>query len=353
MRWDLFCRVIDNFGDIGFGWRLAADLAARGETVRLWLDDASALRWMAPLGANGVQVRAWRDAGTETSVGDVVIETFGCDLPAAFVARMAGRLPPPVWINLEYLSAEAFAERQHGLPSPQLAGPGRGLTKWFFHPGFSAASGGLLRERGLLAARRAFDRDAWLDARGFRRGAGERVALVFCYPNPALARLLRALADRPTLVLLARGAAQQQAAEAEPIAGQRRIALPWLEQPEFDRALWSADLNFVRGEDSLVRAQWAGSPFVWQIYPQDDGVHARKLEAFIARFDAAAGPLAPAVWSLWRAWNGLHGWDAACASALEARLLPAWAEAVRRWREALAAEPDLVQRLQRFVASKR
>ncbi len=165
--------------------------------------------------------------------------------------------------------------------------------------------------------------------------------------------LLRALADRPTLVLLARGAAQQQAAEAEPIAGQRRIALPWLEQPEFDRALWSADLNFVRGEDSLVRAQWAGSPFVWQIYPQDDGVHARKLEAFIARFDAVAGPLAPAVWSLWRAWNGWRGWDAACASALEAGLQPAWAEAVRRWRETLAAEPDLVQRLQRFVASKR
>ena len=39
MRWDLFCRALDNYGDIGVGWRLAADLGARGEAVRLWLDD--------------------------------------------------------------------------------------------------------------------------------------------------------------------------------------------------------------------------------------------------------------------------------------------------------------------------
>ena len=31
MLWDLFCRVIDNHGDLGVCWRLARDLAARGE----------------------------------------------------------------------------------------------------------------------------------------------------------------------------------------------------------------------------------------------------------------------------------------------------------------------------------
>ena len=55
--WDIFCQVIDNFGDIGVCWRLAADLAARGHQVRLWVDDASALHWMAPQGAAGVEVR--------------------------------------------------------------------------------------------------------------------------------------------------------------------------------------------------------------------------------------------------------------------------------------------------------
>ena len=125
MRWDLFCRVIDNFGDIGVCWRLAADLAARGDTVRLWVDDARALAWMAPQGAPRVEVHAWAESA-QAEPAEVVVEAFGCDPPEAFVARMAARTAPPRWINLEYLSAEPYVERSHRLPSPQLAGPGRG-----------------------------------------------------------------------------------------------------------------------------------------------------------------------------------------------------------------------------------
>ena len=153
MQWDLFCRVVDNHGDLGVCWRLAADLGSRGETVRLWVDDASALAWMAPQGATGVELRAWPEAEDEPEPGDVVIEAFGCDPPASFVARMATRARAPVWINLEYLSAEPYVARSHGLPSPQR----NGLVKWFFYPGFDAHSGGLLRERDLLAQREAFD----------------------------------------------------------------------------------------------------------------------------------------------------------------------------------------------------
>ena len=165
MLWDIFCRVVDNHGDIGVCWRLAADLAARGERLRLWIDDSSALAWMAPRGAAGVQVRAWDDAASEHSQpGDVVVEAFGCDPPTAFVARMARGVPAPCWINLEYLSAEAYVERSHGLTSPQAGGPGAGLVKWFFYPGFTPRTGGLLRERGLLASRKQFEPAAWLVA---------------------------------------------------------------------------------------------------------------------------------------------------------------------------------------------
>ena len=90
-RWDLFCRVIDNHGDLGVCWRLACDLAGRGAEVRLWIDDASALNWMAPQGAPGVEVLPWRDPQDDEVPGDVVVEAFGCDPPAAFVARMAAR----------------------------------------------------------------------------------------------------------------------------------------------------------------------------------------------------------------------------------------------------------------------
>jgi len=120
MQWDLFCRVIDNHGDLGVCWRLAADLASRGETVRLWVDDPLALHWMAPgheTTTPGVTVLRWAEPLAEVDPGDVVIEAFGCDPPPAFVDSMARRIP--VWINLEYLSAEDYVERNHGLPSPQ------------------------------------------------------------------------------------------------------------------------------------------------------------------------------------------------------------------------------------------
>jgi uncharacterized repeat protein (TIGR03837 family) len=162
MRWDVFCRVIDNLGDVGVCWRLCRDLASRGDTVRLWVDDARALAWMAPGGAAGVEVGAFEAAGVP---GDVVVEAFGCDPPAAFVTRMAA--VRPVWINLEYLSAEDWVERSHGLPSPQPDGQ----TKWFFFPGFTERTGGLLREPGLLDERAAFDRRTWLAARGLAQQA--------------------------------------------------------------------------------------------------------------------------------------------------------------------------------------
>ncbi|HSM21456.1 MAG TPA: elongation factor P maturation arginine rhamnosyltransferase EarP, partial [Rubrivivax sp.] len=178
-HWDLFCRVVDNLGDVGVCWRLACDLASRGERVRLVIDDASALTWMAPGGAPGVQVLPWPGPAEP---GDVVIEAFGCDPPPAFVEAMVRRRAAPVWINLEYLSAEAFVERSHGLPSPQR----NGLVKWFYFPGFTARTGGLLREPGLMEVRCAVDGSAWLAGRGIHVQPGERVASLFCYDNPAV-----------------------------------------------------------------------------------------------------------------------------------------------------------------------
>lgn len=346
MRWDVFCRVIDNWGDAGVCWRLAADLASRGERVRLWIDDPSPLSWMAPGGAAGVEVVAWNDGAPQVEPGDAVVEAFGCDPPAAFVARMAAAARAPVWIDLEYLSAEAHVDASHGLPSPQQVGPGRGLVKRFWFPGFTAGSGGLIREPGLLQARAAFDRDGWLDEIGAPRDAGERVVVLFCYDNARLPELLDRLGDRRTLLLVAAGIAARQVA---PQLGSslrrgslRAVLLPLLTQPAFDRLLWSADLAFVRGEDSLVRAIWAGVPFVWHIYPQHDGVHARKLSALLDRMQADA-PLR----ALWRRWNGLDD------GPLAVPALEPWQERAGAFRDRLAAREDLTSRLIAFAESRR
>ena len=125
--WDVFCHVVDNYGDVGVCWRLSRDLAERGHQVRLWLDDPQALKWMAPRGHPLVQVLQWPDPGLLLDIepAQVVIEAFGCTLPAPYIDRMAELEHPTVWINLEYLSAEDYVERSHGLPSPQRAPNGR------------------------------------------------------------------------------------------------------------------------------------------------------------------------------------------------------------------------------------
>jgi uncharacterized repeat protein (TIGR03837 family) len=355
MQWDIFCRVIDNHGDLGVCWRLAADLGSRGEQVRLWVDDPLALAWMAPHGAPGVCVIRWADPLQTFEPGEAVIEAFGCDPPSAFVARMAARPTPPVWINLEYLSAEPYVERCHGLLSPQQHGPGAGLGKWFFYPGFTAETGGLLREPHATSPHDRNDASAaaWLAAQGISLRAGERRVSLFAYAGAPLEPLFERLDESPTLVLLAAGAAQAPAQALFDGSGRRgrhlrAHSLPWFDQAGYDQLLRACDINFARGEDSIVRAMWAGAPFVWQIYAQADGAHAAKLDALLERLTAGGdAALSSSVRQLWRAWNGLAAWPAALPDTA------AWRALCMAWRQRLAGQTDLSSRLLSFVAAKR
>ena len=354
MLWDVFVRVIDNHGDLGVCWRLASELCARGESVRLWVDEPAALTWMTPQRPAGIEVIHWTQGVTIPAPGDVVIEAFGCDPPPAFVAALAeatrrrGRQPP--WINVEYLSAESYVARSHGVASPVLHGPATGLVKHFFYPGFSEQTGGLLREHDLAARQAAFDPQAWLVTLGLDLVPGRRVSL-FCYEPPALTGLLRrwAAGPEPIQLLVTAGRATSAVDQAlQSLAGldagwnaAGRLAihrLPLLSQRDYDHLLWSCDFNFVRGEDSLVRALWAGRPFAWQIYPQHDGAHHIKLGAFLDWLQA------PPAWrSFHRAWNGVEG---------EAPAVPepdAWAPAASSARDRALVLPELATALLRFV----
>ncbi|HEX2547259.1 MAG TPA: elongation factor P maturation arginine rhamnosyltransferase EarP [Ramlibacter sp.] len=343
MHWDIFCRVIDNHGDAGVCWRLAAELAARSEQVRLWIDDPAPLQWMGPQGAPGVEVIAWGDPLPQVQPGDVVVEAFGCDPPDAFVARMAALPRPPAWINLEYLSAEGYVERSHGLPSPVMQGVGRGLLKHFFYPGFSDRTGGLLREQDLAARRRAFDRRAWLHGQGIDPDA-QLLASLFCYEPQALPELLEQLAtaSRATDLLVTAGRAAAAVRAAGGARGQLRVhELPLLSQADYDHLLWSCDLNFVRGEDSLVRALLAGAPFVWQIYPQHDDAHHAKLQAFLDWLQPPQD-----LRDFFLRWNGIT------PSPLPPVAPVAWTPTTRLALERIQALPELAASLVRFAAER-
>lgn len=375
--WDIFCKVIDNFGDIGVCWRLAADLASRGHKVRLWVDDASALTWMAPGSCKGVQVFPWPSgeqplnldaAGLAGQPCDVLIEAFGCEVAPDFIAACA-RLhwaggQKPVWINLEYLSAEDYVGRSHAMPSPVQGGPAAGWTKWFFYPGFTADTGGLLRESGLQDKQAGFDRAGWLKTHGIHWG-GETLVSLFCYEPPALEGLLaqfteHGLQGKPVHLLVAAGRAANAVRalyddknRLQPNKGGRKQLsisyLPLLTQTGFDHLLWASDLNFVRGEDSVVRALWAGKPFVWHIYPQHDNAHLAKLQAFLDMLQAP-----PSLRAFHAAWNGKTAPPPTAGGPAPFPIdLPAWQATAQTARSRLMAQDDLGTRLLGFVTKKR
>jgi uncharacterized repeat protein (TIGR03837 family) len=375
--------VVDNYGDLAVCRRVALNLAALGQCVRLWVDDAALMHRMDPhmpradesFWQTGSAAVAWvhwqaqHEAQCREQPGDVVIEAFGCNPPEAFVRHMRERLAqtaaaPPVWINLEYLSAEAYVERSHGLPSPQHAGQGAGLTKWFFYPGFTRRTGGLLMEGGLMDRRLQFDRRAWLRGIGVEHG-GERLVSVFAYPRAPLENWMATLArtaqedHTPVRLMVTQGPLQSRARKwlaAHPAAATklRLTELPWLSSEDFDHLLWACDLNLVRGEDSLVRAIWAGQPFIWQIYEQEDGVHAQKLQAFwqtvMAPHEApAAGLQTLAAW--WQGWNGLTAWPE--STPFPWADWPHWASAFTSVRQTLAQQTALAPALLEFAAKHR
>jgi uncharacterized repeat protein (TIGR03837 family) len=368
LQWDIFCRVIDNFGDIGVCWRLSSALAARGQAVRLWADDASALAWMAPDGYKGVEVRHWRHdqpMPSDARPGDVVIEAFGCELDSdwitmnsiALTADSTGAsgqkgLKIPVWINLEYLSAESYVARSHGLACPVMQGAAQGLTKWFFYPGFTASTGGLIREPDAISEA-AFEAPGEAVYAGPVSTSPQRMSL-FCYEPPALADLLGQLADapHPTELTTLPGRGRQALAcaisrknDGFPLWNVREALLineqTYLSQPQFDALLRACHLNFVRGEDSLVRAIWAGRAFVWQIYPQSDRAHELKLEAFLDWLQAP-----PDLREFHRIWNGCK------QAALPPLQIEAWTRCARAARSRLLEQRDLVSQLLDFVEEK-
>lgn len=308
-RWDIFCTVIDNFGDIGVCWRLAKQLVhEHGHSVRLWVDNLGSFANIAP-DVNSraqyqiiqcVEICYWQRSFVDTEPGDVIIEAFACELPEKYVMAMLQKETNPVWINLEYLSAEPWVTEYHGLPSPH---PRFSLTKTFFFPGFVPGTGGLLREKDLLASHDAFNHAA--EQEFFRRKdlprrkSGEIRISLFCYQTAPIENFIQVLSEStvPVLLIVPQGIAADRISalfnhapcQTKALISYKRLTIqiiPFMEQTEYDLLLWSCDFNFVRGEDSFIRAQWAIKPFIWNIYPQHEDAHQDKLDAFLTLYTA-------------------------------------------------------------------
>lgn len=371
----LFCKVVDNYGDIGICWRLARQLQQQhGIAVTLWVDDLHSFRRLCPevradadlQQVAGVTVRHWRDQEGQFSpaeIPDIVIEFFGCNIPPGYIHAMAQCASKPVWLNLEGLTAETWVEGCHTLPSPHPSLP---LLKHFFFPGFNQRTGGLLMEADIGQQRLQFQhadnqqaRADFLGRFGVTPAAMDSLKVsLFCYPHAPVQELFSAWQQgpHPVTCLVPEGvggsAVEQflgQACKAGASACHGALTVlvaPFVTQPDYDRLLWACDLNFVRGEDSFVRAQLADRPFVWHIYPQDENLHHVKLRAFL-QIHTASTPALAALTLAWNAVTAKQDWPALWHDV--AADLPELARIATPWQQQLLANGDLTSNLLQFA----
>ena len=349
-RWDIFCKIVDNYGDIGVCWRLAKQLQVEhGLQIRLWVDNFAVAQKIIPeltltqdlvlspdlvlkdeeQVIENITILKWQEksdlklgkAVNFELIADVVIEAFACGLPAQYQAQMLQKTVK--WINMEYLSAESWIADFHAKPSPQA----NGLIRHFYFPGFHHATGGLIREAKFNYLRfnslkfnhlrfnplkfdhseNSSDKNGILkpnflyraDSNAIKQDSSSLKISLFCYANTPIADLLTALQTLKHKVILYVpvsdillkiadffGLITLNSGEKYTQSNLTVQILPFLNQSDYDDLLSMCDLNFVRGEDSWVRAIWAAKPFVWQPYFQDGNTHIKKLNAFLELFYA-------------------------------------------------------------------
>lgn len=373
----LFCKVVDNFGDIGICWRLARQLEEEHHiAVTLWVDDLVSFKRICPelnldckqQQLNTICVRHWSSQDEQfqiNEIADIVIEFFGCDIPPDYIATMAKYEQPPVWINLEGLSAEEWVEGCHTLPSSHPQYP---LTKYFFFPGFTPKTGGLLREKPISQQQQDFlesqqTRTNFLQTLGVPpTESGNFTVSMFCYPHAPVQELFNIWehGHEPITCLVPVGVANSTverflAQEAKPGASRQRGNLvvrliPFVPQQDYDKLLWSCDLNFVRGEDSFVRAQWALQPFIWHIYPQDENLHHKKLRAFLQKHEASTES-SKAMSLRWNAAIENENWSELWSAFRQE--LPEIRNRSAAWQRQMQENGDMTANLMNFVNSKR
>lgn len=398
---DIFCRVIDNYGDAGVCLHLARSLSKlklpHGQhfAVRLFCDQPEVMATLTDLSdtANpNLKLCTWEQPLVGYEPSSVVVSAFSCrfdEVTLKTLQQHQQRSGQPLIINLEYLSAEPWVEDCHQLPSPA-----DGLTSHFFFPGFTPRTGGLnldpdfiaqcQAKLGLASPASATDTESASATDSAPTPAPYTLSL-FGYDNPSVLRLLQGLAasGRECTLKVFAGLAcdnlNQRLGLTLTVGDSYDYApnvhctvVPMTGHSGYDQTLLKCDFNLVRGEDSIVRAMHTGHPFLWQIYPQDESAHIVKLNAFLDCMertlqaqDAAPGSepcacsnLSTRMALLRRAmlsYNEALPQDQA-DPFLEPDFLPRFERECgplfAAWARYLCAQPTLSQRLSAFILSK-
>ena len=304
---DIFCEIIDNFGDIGVVYRISKELKKIFQNVRIRivlnrLEEFKAINkkvkdtdYQEIDGLICVTEKYVKENMESFGVSDVFIEAFGCNVPEEYVK--AAKENSKLWINLEYLSGEKWIEDFHLCESLIDS---KTLKKIFFMPGFSEKSGGVIIDSGFLE-RMKFgkeNRDEVLKKYFKDFDLKDKfIGTVFSYEKN-FENLLETLKnyEKETVLLLMGEKTQKSFSEILKknltedygnIVKYGKITMiysDFFSQEEYEEIISASDFNFTRGEDSFVRGIVLGKPFMWHIYLQEEKAHMDKIKAFTERF---------------------------------------------------------------------
>lgn len=294
----ILCKVVDNFGDIGFVYRLARSLSDLCPNLKLRIvaDNLKSFSLLCPeidplkddQNANGWQIFNWNAEKTclETfrkNPPKIILECFQCGRPEWLETLLFTEKIPNVAhiIMIDYLTAEPYAETFHKLKSLTRSAK---VQKVNFMPGFTKKTGGLILDKPFLDAlkNRTYVNDKFFNILffGYQRNYSPVIRALQNFNNKS---------EKKINLLLAKGAGFDSflaAYEAEKSAEKNLFALEelqFLSQIEWDALLTKTPLLFIRGEDSLSRACLCGVPFVWHAYSQTEEYQLVKVNALLDR----------------------------------------------------------------------
>jgi uncharacterized repeat protein (TIGR03837 family) len=312
---DIFCEVIDNFGDAGVVYRFAREfkLAHPRCRVRVFIDIIATLQSIVPAIDLHKQVQEYNDiiyiqsqtlspALVETlGTPDVLIEAFGCTIPDCVISAAARHTR--LHINLEYLSAESWVDSYH-LKESLMGYPV--MKKYFYMPGFTPTTGGILVDTHSEHFRNNLGKNRYdyitevLKQFKIYVPAPEQCMFgsLFTYTRNFDALLHECSSIEKDVYILVFGekskAGMQQSSlfiQSEKLSANafrynrvHILFMPFLPQQLYDELLCTMDFNIVRGEDSLVRAIQARKPFIWNAYLQEKKYQHVKVAALLALF---------------------------------------------------------------------
>lgn len=303
---DIFCEIIDNFGDIGVVYRISKELKKIFQNVRIRivlnrLEEFKAINkkvkdtdYQEIDGLICVTEKYVKENMESFGVSDVFIEAFGCNVPEEYVK--AAKENSKLWINLEYLSGEKWIEDFHLCESLIDS---KTLKKIFFMPGFSEKSGGVIIDSGFLE-RMKFGKENRDEV--FKKYfkdfdlKDKFIGTIFSYEKN-FENLLETLKnyEKETILLLMGEKTQKSFSEILKknltedygnIVKYGKITMiysDFFSQEEYEEIISASDFNFTRGEDSFVRGIILGKPFMWHIYLQEEKAHMDKIKAFTER----------------------------------------------------------------------